>query len=131
MGKISLDNSIELYGKQEAVIICRSDRLETINDQSGFILGNSSFNINAIPRHLVTMESGDFMIMYTDGVTELENSVGETIGISGMLQYIQPNVDLFRSLKASQICQEIVDFLAMWGADNIEDDITILVIKRL
>jgi serine phosphatase RsbU (regulator of sigma subunit) len=69
--------------------------------------------------------------MYTDGVTELENSVGETIGISGMLQYIQPNVDLFRSLKASQICQEIVDFLAMWGADNIEDDITILVIKRL
>lgn len=130
LGKINSEGLVDVYGKQESIIVCRAEGVEVISDNSGFILGNSSFNRNSIPRETIEISSNDFIILYTDGVTELENGNGEALGIERLVSFITKNISRFRYNSSSSICQEIVDLLVTWGADQVQDDITMLVVKK-
>jgi hypothetical protein len=130
IGQITPGGRIETYGKQESIIIIRTSGLEIIEDEVGFILGNSSFSKESIPKHILELDSNEFIVFYTDGVTELENSNKEALGVEGIKKFIGGIVGQLRYMSAAGICQEIVDFLASWGAEYVEDDITLLVIKK-
>jgi serine phosphatase RsbU (regulator of sigma subunit) len=130
IGQITPGGRIETYGKQESIIIIRTSGLEIIEDEVGFILGNSSFSKESIPKHTLELDSNEFIVFYTDGVTELENSNKEALGVEGIKKFIGGIVGQLRYMSAAGICQEIVDFLTSWGAEYVEDDITLLVIKK-
>lgn len=130
LGRITPGERIETYGKQESIIIARTSLIEVIEDTTGFILGNSSFSKENIPQHTIELDSNEFIVFYTDGVTELENSQKQALGIEGIKAFISSSISSLRYISAAGICQEVVDFLAMWGADYVEDDITLLVVKK-
>lgn len=130
IGRITPGNKIEAYGKQESIVVCKTGALEVLDDKTGFILGNSSFSKDNIPKYNIEIEPNEFILLYSDGVTELENSAKQAVGIEGIKTFINNSAGTLRYMSAAGICQEIVDFLATWGADYVEDDITLLVIKR-
>ncbi len=73
------------------------------------------------------LEVGDFIVLYTDAITECENSQGKQLGEAGLLEVVQ---------RASpkdpmRLADEIVGALRKWrGEASSQDDQTVIVIQR-
>lgn len=74
-----------------------------------------------------TVKTGDVLVLYTDGLTEAENVKGEAFGKERLLDALE---------KVSGSAQEILDslmieFKEFIGPNVLEDDITVIVLKRV
>ncbi len=70
--------------------------------------------------------SGDLIILYTDGITEAKNSLGEEFGFDRLQEIVSDN------LKASprELQEQLIEALYQFsGVDTIDDDFTTLIIK--
>ncbi len=76
----------------------------------------------------IHVEEGNFLVLYSDGLTEAANSQGEEYGEEGLLRAL-------RSLdhgSASNICHSILsEMKAFAGAQPLSDDLTLLIIRLL
>jgi serine phosphatase RsbU (regulator of sigma subunit) len=75
----------------------------------------------------LTMEAGDFLVCYTDGVTEAVNTVDEEFGMERLEQIVLANRQSACADIAAAVEKAVNDFSP---AGKQFDDITILVIKR-
>jgi len=77
------------------------------------------------PEH-ITLESGDVVVWYTDGLTEAENQSGEEFGRRKIFDVVRSN----RNARAQEIVdllyREVINFS---GRDTFDDDLTIMVLK--
>jgi len=81
-----------------------------------------------IQRVHVQVEPGSILVMYTDGIIERQNTIGEQYSLS-RLQGIVKNC---REKSANQIVDDIYKDVYRFGdSSNWEDDATVVVIKRL
>ncbi|HEY1484110.1 MAG TPA: PP2C family protein-serine/threonine phosphatase [Candidatus Acidoferrum sp.] len=71
------------------------------------------------------LTSGDVLVLYTDGVTEAENRLGEEFGMERLSEIVQ----LGSSLSAENLMTKIYNAAADFCGDNLNDDVTILVVK--
>jgi len=69
--------------------------------------------------------TGDVLVFYTDGVTEAENRLEEEFG----LERLSATVRSCSSLSAEDLMTNIYNATADFCSDNLEDDVTILVVK--
>jgi len=76
----------------------------------------------------VTMGVGDMLVMYTDGVIELENVEGEPFGVERLAKCIDEVSDKPSSTVLDTIVEKVQAFT---GLDDFPDDFTLLVIRRL
>ena len=77
---------------------------------------------------LLLLESGDCLCLYTDGVTEARNLLGEDFGERGLARAFRAHVDH----SAEETIQDIVAAVdAHQESAPQHDDMTIIVIKRL
>ncbi len=77
----------------------------------------------SIPTH-----SGDFLVMYTDGVTEAMNTAGDQFGYQRLAETVSRGVKGSAGEMVQSICQELVDFS---GLEPLADDATILVCRLM
>lgn len=70
------------------------------------------------------LQSGDVMLLYTDGVTEVRNAAGEEFGIDRLTAML----DLHHAEGAERIKCEIFAALRAWSSTP-EDDVTLLVAR--
>lgn len=96
-------------------------------------LGDGGFPIGLVPdvefnQIEFTLNRGDRLIMYSDGITECENREGECFGEPALLDVCQQAHD-----KALIDCQDyLIDQLTDWhGANTFTDDVSLLVLERL
>jgi serine phosphatase RsbU (regulator of sigma subunit) len=83
---------------------------------------------DAIWEHsVVQIESGDLLILYTDGVTEAMNSQDKLFGVDRLLSSVRQDGDRPVEEIRSGVFTDIQDFVA--GVPQY-DDITLMVIKR-
>jgi len=76
----------------------------------------------------VRLEPGDVVTLFSDGITEAEDSSEEQYGIDRLCQVISRN----HQRTSKEIKDAIIeDVLAYVGYNKIHDDITVLVIKRV
>jgi sigma-B regulation protein RsbU (phosphoserine phosphatase) len=76
----------------------------------------------------VPLEPRDRLLLYTDGVTETENAVGETLG-DRRLEWIVSN---HRLQTAPELSRQVLNELQRWQpAVNQQDDITLIVVDIL
>jgi len=75
----------------------------------------------------VKLKKDDMLIVYTDGITEAMNSVGEQYGNDRLIDFIRKNADLLPQEFSQRLDNDLNRFTA--GAPQ-NDDITLVVIKE-
>jgi phosphoserine phosphatase RsbU/P len=124
------DNTVTLTGQHEEVIIIRKggevERIDTID--LGFPVGLESEISQFVQSRAIRFETGDLMILYTDGITEAESPEGSLFGIARLCE----SARFYREGTATDIKQGIVrDVMEHIDNQKIHDDITLLVLKHL
>jgi serine phosphatase RsbU (regulator of sigma subunit) len=72
------------------------------------------------------LSAGDILVLYTDGVTEAENSLGEEFGMERLSALIRRGHGLSADGLMNHILESVTDFCREVGFD---DDATLLVVK--
>lgn len=107
-------------------LLLRSDGFMKVLDLHGPALG-VFVNVNYSPIK-VSLISGDVLVLYTDGVVEINNSEGEEFGVERL------RAALFRGrdLSASELVEMIIlDTQEFSGSRIFADDFTLVLIKRV
>jgi sigma-B regulation protein RsbU (phosphoserine phosphatase) len=76
----------------------------------------------------VRVESGDCLILYTDGVTEALDSNGIEFGISRLIEVIQGSADESAQAIVAQVTEKVRSFV---GSQPQNDDITLVAIRKV
>jgi len=75
------------------------------------------------------VESGDRVVLYTDGIVEARNSSEEMFGVERLKQFLETK----HTLGSDEFSDALLDELSLWSGQprgqGQEDDITILVIR--
>ena len=75
------------------------------------------------------LQSGDALILYTDGISEERNSEGELFG-EERLKNMVAELDI-KSMSAKKVCKTVIKTVKKFNGDTKQDDdITIFCLKR-
>ncbi|HVQ38585.1 MAG TPA: GAF domain-containing SpoIIE family protein phosphatase [Pyrinomonadaceae bacterium] len=95
-------------------------------DKGSFPLG--MFRDTRYHEYYLTTEPGEILVLYTDGVTEAQNSQGEEFGRTRLAEAVQAN----RHLGARDLITEMQKVVLAWTEGlGVTDDVTFFVIKAL
>jgi sigma-B regulation protein RsbU (phosphoserine phosphatase) len=118
-----------ITGQHEDVIVARhTGELEKIDTTAlGMPLGLDP-NIEGFSASVdLKLDSGDVVVLHTDGITEAEDTRKIQYGIDRLCHVIVDN----RTQSADDIKQAIIDdVVSHIGAQKVFDDITVVVIKK-
>jgi serine phosphatase RsbU (regulator of sigma subunit) len=106
-------------------IIMRENKVEQLRKDSpalGFI---SSANFN---EQKISLNKCDFMIIYSDGLTEAQNESGEFYGEEKLKQLLETITDCPSQNLGNLILESVEKFV---GTAPVHDDLTLAIIKRL
>ena len=123
------DRRITLSGQHEEVIVVRDggavERIDTID--LGFPIGLESDIGSFISTRDFSFDSGDVIILHTDGVTEAEGPGGDLFGFERLCASAQRH----RNGNADDIKNGIIaDLMGHIGSQKIHDDITLVVMRH-
>jgi PAS domain S-box-containing protein len=122
------DQWVTISGQHEEVLVVRNtgvlERHDTLN--LGFPLGLEEDISSFIGETRVPLQSGDVMVVYTDGITEATNCAGIAYGVERLSEAVQAS----HRQPAGGICAAVLSSLREHtGGRNLLDDISLLVIK--
>ncbi len=121
---------ISLSGQHEETIVVReSGEIECIDTMDlGFPIGLDDDISNFIDHKIIKLNTGDGIVLYTDGITEARDINKKLYGQQKLCNVLHENWHL-----SSQEIQEavITDIRHHIGKQRVFDDITLLVIKQL
>jgi serine phosphatase RsbU (regulator of sigma subunit) len=84
------------------------------------------FESEACAINSANLTSGDILVLYTDGVTDAANLLGEEFGLERLSNLIRSS----HALSADGLMNHIVGSVTDFSRDvGFEDDVTILVVK--
>ncbi len=122
-------NCLRLSGQHESVIVVRSqgeiELIDTID--LGFSIGLDEEIIDFIAEKEIYLNTGDGVVLYTDGITEAENEVGEFYGLERLCEVISQHW----SKPSQEIKKAVIENLRNHiGRQKVYDDITLLILKQ-
>ncbi len=95
----------------------------------GIALGMIPDNEKLAQEQPLNFQEGDFIILYTDGITESRNTDGEMFGESKLVKIIEKNAP--EAVSAEALFQRISTEVTHFIGDTIQqDDMTLLVIRH-
>ena len=123
------DRVLSLSGQHEQMLLVRSggeiERIDTID--LGFPIGLEETIQVFVFQVQVRLNRGDIVILYTDGITEAENNLGEHYGLEQLCSVVQQNWQQ----SADKIVEAaIADLRSHIGVEKVYDDITLVVLKQ-
>jgi phosphoserine phosphatase RsbU/P len=76
----------------------------------------------------VTIESGDMLVLFSDGVTEARNNQGQELGEKGLAAFLRKHCHQ----RAEQAVLSLSEEVRRWCESTaFSDDFTIVLVKRL
>jgi serine phosphatase RsbU (regulator of sigma subunit) len=123
------DGILYLSGQHEMVIVARADSTVELVDTKdlGFPIGLDEDIADFIAQTAIHLNPGDGVILYTDGITEAQDSQRKQYGLKRLCHIVSDHWHH----SASEIQQAIIDDVkAHIGLQKVFDDITVLVLKR-
>lgn len=123
------DRNIVLSGQHEEVLVLRRggsvERIDTVD--LGFPIGLEADIAAFVDTRSIPFDSGDIVLLHTDGVTEAENPAGELFGLDRLCASLARH----RDGSAEEIAAAIVaDLMAHIDSQKIHDDITLVVMRH-
>jgi sigma-B regulation protein RsbU (phosphoserine phosphatase) len=123
------NGKIDLSGQHEEIIVVRAngtlERIDTID--LGFPLGLEESIVDFVAQTQIHLNSGDVVVLYTDGITEAENSSGLQYGIERLCSVVKQNCHK----SAREIRQKVIqDVRQHIGQTKVYDDITLVILKQ-
>ena len=101
------------------------ERIDTID--LGFPIGLEEKITDFVFQTQIELNSGDIVVLYTDGITEAENTTGGQYGLEKLCEIVKNNWQK----PAKQIRQLVINDLREYiGKHKVYDDITLVVIKQ-
>jgi serine phosphatase RsbU (regulator of sigma subunit) len=73
----------------------------------------------------VDLSSGDRLVLYTDGFTEVFNERGEMLGVEGLVELVRLSAG--RTLQ--EMKQAILDGVAGWRQGAPDDDMSLVIVE--
>jgi sigma-B regulation protein RsbU (phosphoserine phosphatase) len=124
-----IDNKISVSGQHEETLIVRKDRkIERIDTMDlGFPIGLDDDIECFIAQTLVELNSGDGVVLYTDGITEAENMEKEQYGLDRLCEVISNHWHLTAEEIKNAVINNLTEFI---GKQKVFDDITLLILKQ-
>lgn len=123
------DGQLTIAGQHETLILVRQDgALELVDTfELGFPIGLEP-DISAFAATLqLQLQSGDVMVLYTDGISEAMNAEKQQYGLDRLCTITQTHYQA----SAGEIRRAILaDLQQHIGAEPLQDDIALLVFKR-
>jgi phosphoserine phosphatase RsbU/P len=95
-------------------------------DSTGTVVG--AFPVAVYEEKTVTLEQGDLLLAYTDGIVEPENVYGEMFGEDRLKDML---VKYARADSAELIARTMEAVVHWTGAGELQDDMTMVVARRL
>jgi phosphoserine phosphatase RsbU/P len=94
-------------------------------DVNGMVVG--AFPFARYDESQVRLESGDLVVFFTDGISEPENAYGEMFGEDRLVELIIRSPDL----PDREIIDSVMEAVREWtGSDELQDDMTLLLVRR-
>ncbi len=123
------DGVLHLTGQHEEMILVRANgeasTIDTIG--LGFPIGLESDITDFIAEAKIELNSGDMVVLYTDGITEAENIDGVMYEQERLIEVVKRHWQQ----SAAEIRQAAIDDLRQHiGEQKVFDDITLVVIKQ-
>jgi serine phosphatase RsbU (regulator of sigma subunit) len=126
---LDISGRLTLVGQHESPLLVRADgRSEWIETQDlGLPLGLDEDIGAFIGSRELMLEPDDLLVLYTDGITEAENGQGEAFGTERLQQIVVEQ----RALRSGDVIEQLLLALREFsGSHPIEDDVSLLVVKR-
>jgi serine phosphatase RsbU (regulator of sigma subunit) len=123
------DRRFVVTGQHESVIILRKDGRNEIVDTMdlGFYVGLMPDISDKIGQLDIALESGDLMILYSDGITEAENPAGVQFGQELIVSTMRKYTGLPTQKIVSKFMKDLCNYM---GDSIIQDDISLVVIRQ-
>ncbi|HIE02470.1 MAG TPA: response regulator [Thiotrichaceae bacterium] len=119
---------LKLSGQHEDIIWIRNGELELIDTfDLGFPIGLEQDITDFVSEKEISLNPGDVVVFYTDGITEAENMEKELYGMERLCEVVQQNWQR----TVNEIKQAVIDDVGHYiGKQQVFDDITLLVLKQ-
>ncbi|WP_035994410.1 transporter substrate-binding protein [Leptolyngbya sp. KIOST-1] len=122
------EGTLTISGQHEEVIVVRNGRAERVDTLDlGYPVGLIADITPFVAQYRLTLAVGDGVVLYSDGITEAENSQREFYGLDRLVATVQ------RAWNGSAQAIEaavIEDVQAHVKGHTVYDDITLVVLKR-
>jgi serine phosphatase RsbU (regulator of sigma subunit) len=123
------NKKLRVYGQHEEIIVIRQkgtlERIDTID--LGFPIGLEADISQLIGYEDIQLNTGDMVVLYTDGITEAEDIDGVQYQIEGLSRVLKQN----SQKSAKEIRQEVINDLQRHiGKQKVFDDITLVILKQ-
>jgi len=108
-----------------APMLLRDGNFEML-DSTGTVVG--AFPFANYKEKTVTLEHGDMLVAYTDGIVEPENEYGEMFGEDRLKDLVSK----FAHTDSSEIIARAMEAVIQWtGSTELQDDMTMVVARRI
>ncbi|MDQ2774820.1 MAG: SpoIIE family protein phosphatase [Acidobacteriota bacterium] len=95
-------------------------------DSNGTVVG--AFPFSKYDESCLTIESGDLLVCYTDGITEPENAYGEEFGEGRLIDLVQKHLHM----EDHEIIRIVFEAVRSWtGTPELHDDMTLLFARQV
>ena len=112
-------------GHMPPLLVRAADGVATVSRTHGMALG--ILPGSEVPEQTISLDPGDILLLYTDGVIEATDSKLEMFGRERLIQVVQEH----RNQSATQLVETINSAIAAFTGDASQfDDLTVLVAKR-
>ncbi len=123
------EGEIKIIGQHEELLVVRQgghvERVDTF--RLGLPLGLEE-NISAfLAEATVTLQDGDCLVLYTDGITEAENAHHQMYGLDRLCDVLSRQWDKPAEAIKQAVVEDVLQFI---GSQTVYDDITLVVLKR-
>jgi serine phosphatase RsbU (regulator of sigma subunit) len=120
---------VKIIGQHEEMLVLRHDgqieRVDTLD--LGFPLGLENDIAKFVAEATITLQPGEGIVLYTDGITEAENAGVEMYGIERLCQVLSRHWQQSAVAIKQAVIDDVMQFI---GTQKVYDDVTLVVLKH-
>jgi PAS domain S-box-containing protein len=109
---------------QPAALLVSGDTVRLLDSQNG-ILGCLSETAPSESVDEIDLNTGDRLVLYTDGLVEVFNSAGDMLGVEGLVRLVLESA----RLALPPMRQAILDGVAAWSHGPLADDVSLVIVE--